>query len=161
MTVTEYNECVQQHADGVYRFILKNVKNESDAQDVVQNAFEILWKKHSDLEAAKAKSYLFTVAYNNMIDGIRKGKKMDYVEEVKENKRFESNGYTGASDAIKRALEQLPEIQRSVVMLRDYEGYAYDEIGEITGLTESQVKVYIFRARKKLQEYLVSIENII
>ena len=59
------------------------------------------------------------------------------------------------------ALDQLPEIQLTVVLLRDYEGYAYDEIGEITNLTESQVKVYIFRARKRLQEILVSIESVL
>ena len=59
------------------------------------------------------------------------------------------------------ALDQLPDIQRTVVLLRDYEGYAYDEIGEITDLSESQVKVYIFRARKRLQEILVSIEAVL
>jgi RNA polymerase sigma-70 factor (ECF subfamily) len=59
------------------------------------------------------------------------------------------------------ALDQLPDIQQTVVLLRDYEGYGYDEIGEITDLTESQVKVYIFRARKKLQEILVSVEAIL
>jgi RNA polymerase sigma-70 factor (ECF subfamily) len=59
------------------------------------------------------------------------------------------------------AIQKLPEIQRSVIMLRDYEGYDYAEIGNITGLNESQVKVYIFRARQTLKNYLVSIENII
>ena len=161
MTVAEYNDCVMQHADGVYRFILKNTRSEVDAQDIVQNAFEILWNKHQEVDAQKAKSYLFTVAYHNMVDGIRRGKKMDYVEEVKETSRYESNGFTGAKEAIERAMAHLPEIQRTVVMLRDYEGYAYDEIGTITGLTESQVKVYIFRARKKLQDFLVSIEHVI
>jgi RNA polymerase sigma-70 factor (ECF subfamily) len=56
------------------------------------------------------------------------------------------------------ALARLPEIQRSVIMLRDYEGYSYEEIGAITGLNASQVKVYIFRARVSLKNYLVSKE---
>lgn len=46
-------------------------------------------------------------------------------------------------------------------MLRDYEGYNYQEIGEIVNLTESQVKVYIFRGRKALQQYLKSIETVL
>jgi DNA-directed RNA polymerase specialized sigma24 family protein len=46
-------------------------------------------------------------------------------------------------------------------MLRDFEGYTYEEIGEITGLNESQVKVYIYRARLALKEYIGSIENVI
>ena len=55
----------------------------------------------------------------------------------------------------------MPEIQRSVVMLRDYEGYSYDEIGEICNLNESQVKVYIYRARLFLKEYIGSMERVI
>jgi RNA polymerase sigma-70 factor (ECF subfamily) len=46
-------------------------------------------------------------------------------------------------------------------LLRDYEGYSYDEIGEITGLNESQVKVYIYRARISLKNYLVKMEYIV
>ena len=58
-------------------------------------------------------------------------------------------------------MEKLPEIQRSVVLLRDYEGYSYQEIGEITGLTESQVKVYIYRARLFLKAYIGQIDSVI
>jgi RNA polymerase sigma-70 factor (ECF subfamily) len=60
-----------------------------------------------------------------------------------------------------RALAQLDEQARALVLLKDYEGYRYDEIAQITGLTDSQVKVYLHRARKILKEYLVKVENII
>jgi RNA polymerase sigma-70 factor (ECF subfamily) len=59
------------------------------------------------------------------------------------------------------ALRQLSETQRSLVMLKDYEGYNYAEIGQITGLNESQVKVYLHRARLLLRDYIVKIENVI
>jgi RNA polymerase sigma factor (sigma-70 family) len=62
---------------------------------------------------------------------------------------------------LERALDQLDERSRALVLLKDYEGYSYEEIGKITELNESQVKVYLFRARKALKEYLVSVENII
>ena len=62
---------------------------------------------------------------------------------------------------LEEALARLNETQRSLVMLKDYEGYSYDEIGQITGLTESQVKVYLHRARIQLKNYLVSVENVI
>jgi len=62
---------------------------------------------------------------------------------------------------LNEAVALLPEDQRSVIMLRDYEGYSYDEIGQITGLKESQVKVYIFRARVFLKNYIVNTENVI
>ncbi|HXP48902.1 MAG TPA: RNA polymerase sigma factor, partial [Bacteroidia bacterium] len=69
--------------------------------------------------------------------------------------------YSDAKEVLNEALNKLPEIQRSVIMLRDYEGYDYNEIGEITGLNESQVKVYIFRARKFLKNYIGSVEAVI
>jgi RNA polymerase sigma-70 factor (ECF subfamily) len=60
-----------------------------------------------------------------------------------------------------QAINRLNETQRSLVMLKDYEGYSYDEIGKITGLKESQVKVYLHRARIILKDYLVSKENVL
>jgi len=58
-------------------------------------------------------------------------------------------------------LQKLGETQRSLVLLKDYEGYSYQEIGAITGLSESQVKVYLHRARLQLKTYLVRRENVI
>ncbi|MBZ0242400.1 MAG: RNA polymerase sigma factor, partial [Bacteroidales bacterium] len=71
------------------------------------------------------------------------------------------NSYSDLKEILDEALKTLSEIQRSVVLLRDYEGYSYAEIGEITGLKEAQVKVYIFRARVHLKKYLQSIENVL
>ena len=59
------------------------------------------------------------------------------------------------------ALARLSETQRSLVLLKDYEGYYYEEIGQITGLSSSQVKVYLHRARLQLKEYIVKVENVI
>jgi len=162
MTTSEYNETVDEWADGVFRFIFKHLKNEEDARDVVQNAFEVLWKNHEEIKVEKAKSYLFSTAYHNMIDFIRKHKRMDYMEQIDE-------GAKGAAvevqfdlkEALNKALETLPEVQKSAILLRDYEGYSYEEIGKILELSESQVKVYIFRARKALQKELVSIHHLI
>jgi RNA polymerase sigma-70 factor (ECF subfamily) len=55
----------------------------------------------------------------------------------------------------KKPVNRLNETQKSLVMLKDYEGYSYEEIGKITGLSDSQVKVYLHRARLQLREYLV------
>jgi RNA polymerase sigma-70 factor (ECF subfamily) len=62
---------------------------------------------------------------------------------------------------LNEALSKLSELQRSLVMLKDYEGYSYEEIGQITSLNESQVKVYLHRARLLLREYIVKVENVI
>jgi RNA polymerase sigma-70 factor (ECF subfamily) len=62
---------------------------------------------------------------------------------------------------LNEALNKLSETQRSLVLLKDYEGYTYEEIAKITSLSISQVKVYLHRARIQLKTYLVKPENVI
>lgn len=162
MTPEQFNNCVDKHADGVYRFILHNIRDEELARDIVQDSFEKMWMNVSNITAEKSKSYLYTTAYHTMLDKIRRGKKQGNWEEVNEREYSHTEGsYTGLKQILREALNKLPEIQRTVVILRDYEGYSYDEIGSITSLTESQVKVYIYRARLALKEFIGSVENII
>jgi len=162
MQVGDYNACVDQNADGLYRFILKHIKDAEKAKDVVQDSFEKLWLKVEEVSAEKAKSYLYTTAYRTMLDHIRKFSRISPISENVERSWGHSKGqYSDLNEVLHEALERLPEIQKTVVLLRDYEGYNYDEIGGITGLSESQVKVYIFRARTALKEYLVSIDFVL
>jgi RNA polymerase sigma factor (sigma-70 family) len=161
MTEREYNECVNLYSDNVYRFILKNLRNEEDAKDVVQGAFEKLWINREQVITEKSKSFLFTIAYNQMIDHIRKSKRMSYKDEFAETALGANQQQTSTKRILQEALSQLSETQRSLVMLKDYEGYNYAEIGEITGLNESQVKVYLHRARLQLKAYIIKPENVI
>lgn len=161
MTEKEYNDCVTQHADGVYRFIVKNLRHEEDARDVVQTAFEKLWRNRAQVDAEKCKSFLFTIAYNGMIDHLRKVKRVSLKEEFREETRVQYRQINNARAVLEEALSKLSETQRSLVLLKDYEGYNYEEIGQITGLSSSQVKVYLHRARLQLKEYIVKVENVI
>ena len=160
MTEREYNECVNTYADNVYRFIVKNLRHEEDARDVVQTAFEKMWRNREEVDATRAKSYLFTVAYHQMIDHIRKVKRVALKEEFSEGMKVQDRPVNNIKKVLEEALSRLSETQRSLVLLKDYEGYSYEEIGRITALSESQVKVYLHRARVQLKEYLVKIENV-
>jgi RNA polymerase sigma-70 factor (ECF subfamily) len=160
MTIAEFNTCVDLYADNLYRFILKNVKDENKAKDIVQDTYEKLWSKVTDLESTNAKSYMFTTAYRTMIDSIRRDKKFSPIEKLPEQSHTK-HAQPDLKQTIDNALAKLSEIQRNVLLLRDYEGYNYEQIGEITGLSESQVKVYIYRARTAMKDYLVSLENVI
>lgn len=161
MTEKQYNECVNLYADNAYRFIIKNLRHEQDARDIVQSAFEKLWRNRESVENDKCRSYLFTVAYNQMIDHIRKTKRVSLRDEFNEDSRATYQPVPNARKHLQEALNRLNETQRSLVLLKDYEGYTYEEIGHITGLNESQVKVYLHRARIILRNYLVSKENVI
>jgi RNA polymerase sigma factor (sigma-70 family) len=161
MTEREYNECVNLYADNVYRFILKNLRHEEDARDVVQGAFEKMWVSRETVDNERCKSFLFTVAYHQMIDHIRKNKRISLREEFNENARGTVDPKLDTKRILNEALSKLSDLQRSLVMLKDYEGYSYEEIGKITELNESQVKVYLHRARLQLREYIVKVENVI
>ncbi|MBD0331612.1 MAG: RNA polymerase sigma factor [Chitinophagaceae bacterium] len=161
MTEKEYNDCVTMHADNVYRFILKNLRHQEDARDIVQTAFEKLWMNRNDVDNERSKSYLFTVAYHQMIDHLRKVKRVHLKEDFQEETRVHHKQVNNARKVLENALSKLSETQRSLVLLKDYEGYSYEEIGKITGLSSSQVKVYLHRARLQLKEYIVKVENVI
>ncbi|MDA7803887.1 RNA polymerase sigma factor [Crocinitomix sp.] len=161
MTTKEYNICVDNYSDNIYRFVLKHIKNVDAAKDIVQDTFAKVWIKRDGIDFAKARSYFFTTAHHTLIDLVRKEKYTDDVDKIDKVMSQKPIGNLDLQEQLEQALDQLADIQRTVVLLRDYEGYGYDEIGEISNLTESQVKVYIFRARKKLKEILVSVEAIL
>lgn len=161
MTIKEYNQCVDDFADAVYRFVLKQIKDKDNAKDIVQDTFEKMWIKIDTIEYSKSKSYLFTAAYHTLIDFIRRQKKQTNFSEIDFNQHSHNKQYSDLKQVLDAGLELLPEIQKAVILLRDYEGYDYKEIGEITNLTESQVKVYIFRARNFLKNYIGKMEVVL
>jgi RNA polymerase sigma factor (sigma-70 family) len=161
MTVAEYNQSVDLYSDNVYRFVLKNLKDKDGSRDIVQDVYEKLWLKRETVSFEKVKSYLFTAAHHTMIDTIRKDKRMEGLGEEEYLQPVHNEQYSDLQEVLHEALDKLPAVQKSVILLRDYEGYDYNEIGKITGLNESQVKVYIYRARIFLKNYIGSMDAVI
>ena len=161
MTVGEYNKAVDVYADNLYRFVLRNLRDEAMAEDIIQDTFEKLWVKLEEVSALKVKSYLFTSAYHTMIDYIRREKRNVIMDPAAMYEASATDQYSDLGEVLERAVQNLPGDQKAVLMLRDYEGYSYREIAEITGLSEAQVKVYIYRARVYLRAYIGSMEKVI
>ena len=161
MTVKEYNDSVDQFSDNLYSFVLKNIKDRDKAKDIVQDTFMKFWEKKENVDVQKIKSYLYTTAYHTLIDVVRREKKKGSFDLIQEENYSTKTEYSDLQEILHEAIEQLPSDQKAVILLRDYEGYTYDEIASITNMTASQVKVYIFRGRKFLKNYLGSIEALI
>ncbi|WP_320054754.1 RNA polymerase sigma factor [uncultured Acetobacteroides sp.] len=161
MTPHEYNKCVDLYADSIYRFAVKMLKDGDLCHDIVQDTFEKLWIRVGEIAFEKAKSYLFTTVYHATIDHIRKRQRIGEDMGLERVTDSVSTVSPDLKEILQKGLSLLPEDQKSVILLRDYEGYSYDEIGNITGLSESQVKVYIYRARLFLKNYIGKIENVI
>ncbi len=161
MTTAEYNECVERHSDHVFRFLLKSLRDSESARDIVQESFLRMWENRGAVVAGKEKSYLFTVAYRLLVDHVRRNERQAGSDPLNRISGGGTTEYNNLDQVLDDALATLPEVQRSVVLLRDYEGYSYQEIGRQTGLSEAQVKVYIFRARCQLKEKIGPLSNVI
>lgn len=158
----EYNIAVSTHSGKLYGFALKFLRNAEDAQDIVQDVFEKLWINRKKVEVEKAKAWMFTTAHNAMINYVMKKQRMilpgdELIPETAKSDRswFES------SQVVDRAVSILPPVQKSIILLRDLEGYTYDEIGDILELSPSQVKVYLFRARNKIKKQLKGLTQLV
>ena len=162
MTDKAYNDCVDNFADGVYRFIVKNIRHTEDAQDIVQDVFEKLWINRKKVEVEKAKSWMFTTAHNAMLNLINKKQRTQFPgdDKLPENSKADVSVFE-SKQLIDRAVNILPPIQKSIILLRDLEGYSYEEIGSILELSDSQVKVYLFRARNKIKKQLKGLVELV
>lgn len=162
MTIAQYNYYVNTYSDGLYRYVWSMIKCDVDAQDIVQESFIKFWEKRKQITQGKEKAYLFTMGHHAVIDCIRAKKRFNNnnIEASLANYSVE-NGFSEIQKILHEAISKLSEVQQSVILLRDYEGYSYKEIATITKLSEAQVKVYIYRARTFLKQFLVSIESVI
>jgi RNA polymerase sigma factor (sigma-70 family) len=161
MTIGEYNSAVDSWADALYRYIVKNTGVAPSARDIVQDCYEKLWVHRDHVDPLKVKSWLFTTAHHTMIDGIRKSRNERLTESHKMPERAIDHGYSDLQEVLSQAINQLTEVQKSVLLLRDFEGYSYREIGDITGLSEAQVKVYIYRSRIFLKNYIGTMDAVL
>lgn len=161
MNRQEYNQCAENFSDAVYRFLLKSCHNKALAEDLVQDSYLILWENVDVIAYDKAKAFLFTTAYRKMIDTFRREKKNADIETVSTTDYSTDEQFSDIGEILEMALNKLPQIQKTVVLLRDYENYSYKEIADITSLNETQVKVYIFRARHLMKEFIKKPEIII
>ncbi len=152
-------KALEGYKDKLYRFSLKIVGNQFDAEDVLQELMIKVWKKREDFaQIENQEAWCMTVTRNLCIDKIRKRK--GDTKDISDYHTISDRSPTPdiiAEDKeslsmVMKLLNELPQNQKEIIHLRDIEGYTYKEISEIIGLTEEQVKVNLFRARQKFKE---------
>ena len=151
MTTTEYNKCVNKVEGKLFGYILKKTNDRELTKDVIQEAFTRLWINKDNIEVLKASGWLFTTAYNHMINIIKR-QKIFISGSIIEKGEEDVDNDIGRNKIIISELKKLKQRDRRLIILRDIHGFTYEEIGTKMGLNETQVKVYLFRVRKILKE---------
>ena len=156
MTRAEYNDNIQYWSGNVLRFAVWNCGDRMRGEDAMQEAFARLWEIKEQVSVEKGLGFLLTVARRYLVDCFRHdavvAKAHAEMAQTAET-TTEQKGY-GLSDEMLDALNSLPEVQRSIIQLRDVDGYSYKEIAQMLDLSDQQVQVYLFRARTKMKKYL-------
>ena len=152
--------------DKLFRLALRITFDRAEAEDVVQDTMIRVWNKREEwTQFGSIEAYCLTVAKNLAIDRSQK-KEAQNVELTPEME--EESEISGPYDQlvnnermsiIHRLINELPEKQRLIMQLRDIEGESYKEIAKILNLTEEQVKVNLFRARQKVKQRYLEIDE--
>ena len=158
MDETTFANKLLAFSEPLYRMAKSILLDEESAKDSVQDLYLKLWKKRDTLhEIEDVKAFALKVLRNLCLDKLRKEKETDIVSEEWEVANINVLKEIEQKDMIKfikQLINQLPELQRTVVRLRDVEGFEIKEIAYITSSTENAVTVNLSRARKKIRDCL-------
>jgi len=159
--VNEKNKIFQKlyrnYAKHVYRYAYWLTGDEDDAKDITSETFVRIWTADTNPRAETVKAYLFTISRNLYLQDLRKKKRLSPInDELVDNSILPDKNAEIISELkqVRRALQKLPEIDRTVVCMRAEEEMSYREIAQITGLSISAIKVKIFRSRARLNKFL-------
>lgn len=156
----EYQKWVREHQDQAWSLARYLLKDPSEAEDAVQEAFIRLWNHRDSIDPDRVRPWLMKVTRNHCLDRLRRRKPTTELSEVHE---VENHGpLAGAVQGelgrwLQQAIEGLKEPYRSLVVLRDIQQHSYEEVASATDLSLAQVKVYLHRARKRLREELAEV----
>lgn len=161
----KYESLIKQHKNSIYNYALYMMKNRMDADDITQEVFIRIWNNIDNFKYKAAKSWIIKTTHNLCIDYLRRNqKKLKRETHIESEMNISGTGTLTDTevkvrkellkDRIREGINNLPENLKSVFVLYELQGFKYQEISEALSMPLNSVKVYLMRARKKLQEDL-------
>jgi RNA polymerase sigma-70 factor (ECF subfamily) len=148
--MTDFRTLYQTYAGDIFRFALFLCGNRSDAEDITSETFVRAWTSSQPIRSETVKGYLFTIARNLYLQGRRKaGRHVALDEEIRDPQAGPLAVAEQRAEfrSVLARLQELPEIDRSAILLRAVEGLSYDEIARALKISTAAVKTKIHRAR--------------
>ena len=146
-------------SDRLFRLALRITMNRAEAEDVVQDTLLKVWEQRSQWEQIEnLEAFAIAICRNRALDVTKRaGRNTASLDKVDNGQWSMANGQSALEareeiSLIRRLMDDLPEVQRTIMLLRDIEGKTYQEIAKILDINETQVKVYLHRARTKIKE---------
>lgn len=172
LKINKFKLLVKEHKNRIFNYAQLMLKNRMDADDIAQEVLIRVWNNIDNFNLLAAKSYIMKITHNLCIDYLRRNKvsasreiemtevfEETYVDNRNANDTVKNIDFKILETKIKSILERMPDNLKSIFVLYDIEGYKYKEISKILDIPENSVKVYLFRARKYLQEELKNYER--
>jgi RNA polymerase sigma factor (sigma-70 family) len=166
MLAKDFKTDVLPISNKLLRFALQILQNEEEAKDVLQDIILKLWQKRDELgKVENLEAFAIRMIRNRCLDVIRARRTVS-MEVVKTGKLADEVNHeadsvenTDSVGLIKRIISGLPDLQRTVIQLRDIEQLEFEEIAEITELNVNAIRVNLSRARKKVRDEILKIQN--
>jgi RNA polymerase sigma-70 factor (ECF subfamily) len=148
-------------SDRLFRLALRITMNRAEAEDVVQDTLLKVWEQREEWERIDSlEAYALTVCRNRALDSLKRmGRDTRSLDEMDGSSHATDSGLRRLEareqlSLVRKFMDGLPEVQRTIMLLRDIEGKTYQEIAQTIGVSETQVKVYLHRARTKIRKEL-------
>ncbi len=162
--INEYAVLVDRHKDMAFTVAYRLLNNREDAEEVIQDAFVKAFRHLSDFrQESKFTTWLFRIVYNTAMSKCRLKKPvlqtLDEVPSLRENPDvtgIENDDLAEKGMILEKAMEKLTEEERALITLYYIQESSVEEIHSITGMSKSNVKIRLFRARRKLKEFAFS-----
>lgn len=160
MNSEELNTEFLKVKDAAYRYVVAMLHSPVEAEDLVQDLYEKLWRRRLFVRRSTFRSLVLTSARNMALDSLRERARLrKTVVRPSVDEGVEASDSSDEVAIVARLIEALPEREREVIHLRDIEGLAFDDIAEVAGCSEAAARMAHSRARQKIREEFSKIVN--